>query len=188
MKNIKVSIGSLNPTKIEAVKLAFGKYFNNISYFEAKVESRVSNQPIGIEEILKGAKNRAEAAINFISKENDGNSILFGVGIEAGLVEIPLTLSNYMDFQFCVILDIKNILTIGSGVAFEYPKSVIERILVEKDLEIGDIMGDLAGNPNLKNETGAISFLSKNLMTRANILTQAVICALLPRINPDLYG
>ncbi|MFX1339267.1 MAG: DUF84 family protein [Promethearchaeota archaeon] len=49
------------------------------------------------------------------------------------------------------------------------------------------MIGKLANNINLKNEAGAVSFLSKNVITRTEILTQAVICALLPRINKKLY-
>lgn len=48
-------------------------------------------------------------------------------------------------------------------------------------------MGNVAGNPNLKNESGAIGILSKNRINRTDILTQAVTCALLPRINKTLY-
>lgn len=114
-------------------------------------------------------------------------SNIFGVGIEAGLVEIPYTRTGFMDFQFCAIINEKRKISLGTGNAFEYPKFVIGQILQYPNIEIGDIMGKLANNENLKFENGAISFLSKNTLTRTSILIKAVICALLPFINVDLY-
>ena len=92
-----------------------------------------------------------------------------------------------MDFQFCAIIDENQKISLGSGIAFEYPQFIINKVLENQDLEIGYIIGKLARNMNLKNELGAISFLSKNRIKRTEILTQAVICALLPWINQKLY-
>ena len=182
-----ICVGSLNPTKINAVKIAFGKYLNNFQIFKIKADSKIPNQPIGIDLIIKGAKNRAETALNHLFKVKKLEQNIFGVGIEAGLVQVPFTNTNYMDFQFCAIMDENERMTLDSGIAFEYPQSVIDEILSNKNTEIGDILGKLANNLNLKNEAGAISFLSKKIITRTEILTQAVICALLPRINKELY-
>jgi len=188
MRNIKICVGSLNPTKISAVKVGFGKYFKKIEVFKIKADSKVSNQPIGMEKIINGAINRAKTALDYLMNEINEKKDTFGVGIEAGLVPVPHSSTGYMDFQFCAIIDEKRKISLGSGIAFEYPQFVINRILEKNDLEIGHIIGKLAGNLNLKNELGAISFLSKNRIKRSEILTQAVICALLPWINKKLYG
>lgn len=188
MISFKICVGSLNPTKVNAVKIAFEKYFTEFQIFKIKADSGVPNQPIGMESILKGAKNRAEHALNYLINEKQIKTNIFGIGIEAGLVKVPYTMTNYMDFQFCVIMDENQQITVGSGIAFEYPQSVINEIFSNPETEIGDIIGELADNINLKNEAGAISFLSKNQITRPEILTQAVISALLPRINRELYG
>ena len=137
--------------------------------------------------ILKGANYRAELALSYLVKEKQGKTNIFGIGIEAGLVKVPYAKTSYMDFQFCVIMDENKTITLGSGIGFEYPQSVINEILSNQETEIGTVMGKLANNMNLKNEAGAISFLSKKVLSRTEILTQAVICALLPRINKELY-
>jgi inosine/xanthosine triphosphatase len=187
MVGFKVCVGSLNPTKVNAVKIAFEKYFNKFEIFKIKADSRVPNQPIGIDQIIKGAKNRAEQALNYFNNKKQMKSSIFGIGIEAGLVKVPFAKTKYMDFQFCVIMDKNRNITLGSGIAFEYPQMVINEIFSNQESEIGTIMGKLANNLNLKNEAGAISFLSKNVIVRTEILTQAVICALLPWINKELY-
>jgi inosine/xanthosine triphosphatase len=187
MDPTKICVGSLNPTKINAVKIGFNTYYKNFKLYKIKVDSKVPKQPIGLEIILKGAENRAENALNYLINKGISEHNIFGVGIEAGLVKIPVARSKYMDFQFCVIIDENRDISLGSGIAFEYPQVVIDEIISNKEIEIGDIMGRLANNVNLKNESGAISFLSKNIITRTEILSQAVICALVPRINQELY-
>lgn len=63
---------------------------------------------------------------------------------------------------------------------------MIDNVLSNKK-EIGHIMGDIANNENLKHENGAIGYLSKNTIKTIDILKDAEICALLPRINRNLY-
>jgi len=103
MVKIKICVGSLNPTKVNAVKIAFEKYFSEFEIFNIKANSGVPNQPIGMDLILKGAKNRAEHAISYLINQKQIKTNLYGIGIEAGLVRVPFAKTNYMDFQFCVI-------------------------------------------------------------------------------------
>jgi len=56
---MRVLVGSENPTKVEAVKEAFARYFDQeIAIVARSVESRVSHQPINAG-TFEGAKNRA---------------------------------------------------------------------------------------------------------------------------------
>ena len=183
---MNLAVGSSNPVKKNAVRLAYLKYYENFELYNINVDSEVPDQPIGFDQILKGAYNRAKKALIYLIENRKLTSPNFGIGIEAGLCEIPMVKTNFMDFQFCIIMDEKKEITIGSGIAFEYPKSVIEKVFSE-DLEIGKIMGELANNKNLKREEGAIGYLSRNNLKRIDILKEAVICALLPRINSELY-
>ncbi len=187
MSKLNVCVGSLNPTKVRAVEEALTKFFKIFKVYNIKTDSKVSNQPIGLKNIIKGAINRAKSSLNYLMNEKKIRNNIFGVGIEAGLAEVPYTKTGFMDFQFCAIINGEKQISLGSGIAFEYPKFVIDQILQEKDKEIGEIIGKLAGNENLKNESGAISFLSKNVITRKEILKEAVICAMLPFINKELY-
>ena len=187
MKEIKICVGSLNPTKINAVKLGFGKYFKKIQVFQIKSDSKVPNQPIGMDLIVQGAINRAKGALSYLIREIKAKKNTFGVGIEAGLVEVPHTLTGYMDFQFCAVIDENDCISLGSGIGFEYPQFAIREILSDKSKEIGEIMGKFVNNINLIKDIGAIGVLSKHAINRTEILTQAVICALIPRINKEIY-
>ena len=55
---MKVVVGSKNPVKILATKVAFGHYFKNVDVTGEEVSSGVPDQPIG-DETFKGAYNRA---------------------------------------------------------------------------------------------------------------------------------
>ncbi|MFO8019987.1 MAG: DUF84 family protein [Promethearchaeia archaeon] len=59
MEKVHISVRSQNPTKIKGTKRAFLKYFKQISLFHIDANSGVGDQPIGMEKIIKGAKNRA---------------------------------------------------------------------------------------------------------------------------------
>ncbi len=65
MKSLKVAVGSMNPVKIEAVKLAFKKVFpkKQLEIVGVEVDSGVSVQPMNDRESIKGAKNRAYTKI-----------------------------------------------------------------------------------------------------------------------------
>ena len=54
---MKILVGSKNPVKIEAVKEAFEKYYNEVEVIGFSVESKVPTQPFNDETFL-GAENR----------------------------------------------------------------------------------------------------------------------------------
>ncbi len=171
---MKVAIATRNPVKVKAVENAFKKFFKEFKIIT--VEYEYKRQPIGIKETILGAIKRACYAYNF------GD---IGIGIEAGLVEIPYTKTGYFDIQFCAILD-KEGLTLGCGIGFEYPKVVVDEVL--KGKEVGEVMERISGIKNIGKSIGAIGYLTRGVIDRVKITEEAVISALIPRINKELYG
>jgi non-canonical (house-cleaning) NTP pyrophosphatase len=75
-------VGSRNPVKIAAARAVLSRVYGEGVQVEAcSVQSCISDQPWGAEETLRGALNRALAALSV-----DGASL--GVGLEGGLVEV----------------------------------------------------------------------------------------------------
>jgi inosine/xanthosine triphosphatase len=185
-----IAIGSENPAKIQAVKLGFKKLFpdTNCLFFPVQVDSGVSVQPFGFQSTIQGAITRAKNAYKSKFKSKSDGIRHFGVGIEAGMIPVPLTKSGYLDYQFCVVYQSNESISIGSGPGFEYPAKIV-KILREDPShhEIGTIIAELSGIKDIKKQEGAIGFLSKNTFIRAEILKFSVITALLPIMNPDLY-
>ncbi|WP_048149930.1 inosine/xanthosine triphosphatase [Palaeococcus ferrophilus] len=175
---MRVAVGSTNPTKILAVREVMEELYGEVEVFGVEVESGVSHQPVGIEETLEGAINRAKRALE------KGKADL-GVGIEAGIYPVPRSLTGYFDIQFCAVVDGEGWLTIGHGPGFEYPPYVIERI--KEGVEAGVAMDELVGESGLKRKIGAIGFLTHGMLPRKDLNKLAVLMAMVPRMNEGLY-
>lgn len=175
---LRVGIGSRNGTKVGAVRDAFALYAREIGdarFSACKPRSGVPEQPFDTETI-RGALARARDA----RREND-----LGVGIEAGLFSSK-ELDAVLDVQYCVIVDRVGRVTGGHGMGFAYPPQVLDD--VARGMTIGDIMSRISGIKDIGTKRGAIGYLSHGKMSRRELTAQAVLSALIPRINPALYS
>ena len=161
-------MGSKNPVKIEATRRAFSRFFK-VNVTETEVDSGVSSQPVGFEETMKGAENRARKAKIW------GD---FGVGIEAGLIPIEGSKRLYFDIQITAIYD-GNFMTYGMGPGFVHPPSVVKAVQEGRD--------DLSGVESIGEKLGAIGFLTDGKVTRVEISEMSILMALVPRIKSNLY-
>jgi len=174
-----IAVGSTNPVKVNAVRNVLSRIYGDIKVIGVKVDSGVSEQPLSEEETIVGAINRAKRARDAVDAD-------LGVGIEAGLVKTPYTLSGYMDVQYCAIIDRRGVITLGQGPGFEYPKLVVRRILREGK-SAGEIFEEITGIVDIGKKIGAIGYLSKGFINRTKLSEIAVVMAMIPRLNKDLY-
>jgi inosine/xanthosine triphosphatase len=173
---MKVAVGTHNPVKIRATNNIIIKFYPKTKVLGVKVESGVPDQPIGLEQTIQGAINRAK---NSFDEEFD-----LSVGIESGLLKTPHSITGYLDLQWCAIYDgEKN--TLGVSAGFEYPPKVIGEVIAGK--EVGDVMDNLTGVDKLGQKTGAVSYLSKGMLDRTGNTEQCVLMAMIPRLNPEIY-
>lgn len=82
---MKILMGTKNPGKIQGVKEAFEKYFDNVEIEGIAVESEVGDQPFD-EEILRGAKNRIKNLKDYAKKNNMEAD--FYISSEAGITKL----------------------------------------------------------------------------------------------------
>ncbi len=169
---MKVGIAT-NPSKVRAVEEMFKIAFGDVQVFPKDADSGVPAQPKD-EQILQGAINRAKAAL----KGND-----FGVGIEGGIVEISGKLCNT---AYCVIMDKTGRYSVGSQPIFELPDIFRKEILTGK--EFGAVADEYFKTKNIKHEGGSIKIFSKGMISRDDMLKDAVKCALVPWISKEIYG
>ncbi|MDR0523654.1 MAG: inosine/xanthosine triphosphatase [Candidatus Methanoplasma sp.] len=163
-----VSVGSLNPVKVEAVRAVMERALGGARVTPEDVSSGVPEQPFG-DETREGAVNRAERALK-------GHSM--SVGIEAGAFE---TRDGLYDVQYCAILDDRGRLTIGTGMGFRYPDAVAE--LVRGGETVGSAMRLAYGGSVSGRGQGAIGFLSDGLIDRKELTEAAVKAAMVPRMR-----
>ncbi len=174
----KIIVASTNPVKIKSTEVAFSKMFpdENFSIEGITAPSNVSDQPMSEIETLTGALNRAKNASELVPDSD------YWVGIEGGLMEIN---GGMEVFDWVVVKSKKGFIGKGRTSSFLLPKKVVEEI--KKGKELGDANDVVFGTVNSKQVNGAVGILTGNVLTRATHYEPAIILALIPFKNPDLY-
>ena len=175
VKPLDVRVGTDNPVKVRAVRRVLGSLSMPARVRAVPVRTKVPEQPFD-DEALRGAINRAKAALG------DGD---FGVGIEAGLVALP-ELEDYVDVQYCAIVDRTGRVTVGHGPGFTYPGKIVAR--VKAGSTVGEAMARLTGIKDIGSRQGAIGYLTERRLDRDRLTDSAVLMALVPRIRRELYA
>ncbi len=173
---IKVLVGSKNPVKIQCTLQAFEKVFpkHNIKVEGVSVPSGVSDQPMSDVETLNGAKNRAKSLMNQANAD-------YYVGIEGGLEVV----NGDMEAFAWVFIQGSNQQGKARTATFQLPKKIQELIYQGIELGVADDM--VFKRENSKQSNGAVGILTHDLIDRIHYYEPAVILALIPFINQDLY-
>ena len=166
-----VVVGSKNPNKNEAVKRAFSLFPHlGGGFFSCcGAASGVSDQPVGYEETLCGADNRAKEAFSH------GD---LGVGLESGLVPVQGSGTGYMNLTACSVYDGKNWFR-GVGPGFELPEAVC-RMVIHEGCELDEAVSrcGLSEKKRIGYAEGIIGILSGGAVTREDYMVPAVSMAL----------
>ena len=72
--------------------------------------------------------------------------------------------------------------------AFEFPVIVVDKLVRKEAREAEEVMEEISGIKDIGCGKGAIGYLTKGAIERIILCKQAVISALIPRINPRLYS
>lgn len=174
----RVIVASLNPVKAKAALEGFRLMFPGEA-FEVSgvaVESGVSRQPMSDEEALQGARNRAESARAAVPDAD------FWVGMEGGVEERSEGLAS---FAWIVVLSGDREGRGRTGVFF-LPDRVAS--LVREGAELGAANDFVFGRTNSKHDSGAVGLLTGGAIDRAELYAHAVVLALIPFRNPELFG
>lgn len=175
---IKLVVGSKNPVKINAVKKGFTKVFHNteIEIVGLNVPSNVSNQPMTNEETLQGAINRA---LNCKKELPDAD---YYFGIEGG---VDLLNSQMEVFAWIYVIDNMGKTGLSRTASFFLPNTI--KNLIMQGIELGEADDIIFKRKNSKQQNGAVGVLTNNLIDRTKYYEEAVVLALIPFLNPDLY-
>lgn len=177
--NMKVLVGSENPVKIEAVKEAFEKYFDDVEVIGMPVESRVPPQPVNDETFI-GAQSRAIHLKEMNGKNNLGAD--YFVGIEGGIAE---EFGKWFAFGAICIMNKEGNKGTGTSPHFELPKQVAEQLI--SGTELGDVIDELTSTENSKQHSGAIGFFTNGVMDRKELYVYGLIVAMIPFLHEKLY-
>lgn len=173
----KVVVASMNPVKLKSTKDAFEKVFAEdiFDFISVDVPSGVSEQPLGTEETLEGARNRAHNARNQIKDAH------YWVGIEGGVRGV----GSGMEAFAWVFIFTEELIGKAQTASFELPTEVVR--LISEGMELGHADDLVFRRNNSKQGNGAVGILTGDLIDRVDYYTHAVVLALVPFINPSLY-
>jgi inosine/xanthosine triphosphatase len=165
---MKILIGSVNKVKVDAVAEIICEY-PHLEHAEVEgvdVSSGVSPQPKTLLETITGAKNRARGAFADCD---------YAIGLESGLMEVPLSKSGFMDICVCVIYDGKES-HLGISSAWEFPDPKVIALIIDEGLDMSQAINKvgLTTNPNIGMAEGAIGILTKGRIDRKEHTKQAL--------------
>lgn len=173
-----IIVASKNPVKLDAALLGFQKMFPGEEFVVdgVSVASGVADQPLTDAETLRGATNRAEAA-SVASPNAD-----FWVGLEGGVEDI----NGEMEvFAWIVVKGANGKLGKGRTASFFLPPAVSH--LIHEGKELGEADDIVFNRTNSKQTNGACGILTDDVISRTTMYLGAVIFALIPFKNPELY-
>jgi inosine/xanthosine triphosphatase len=187
----RVRVGTMNQPKLEAVRAAFSAFAPEVEVDGIDVDSGVPDQPVGYDEIIRGARNRASLAA--ASSQCD-----FAVGIEDGLVLLPTADPSgpenaHMNIGCAAVTDGRRT-AIGFSSSFSYPPACSQPAVAQRK-PIGDIFDRLwqqregATPPDVPMgaNAGNIGRLSDGVLLRSEYARHGVLCALVSFLQSDLY-
>lgn len=172
---MKVVVASKNPVKKNAVLEGFKSYFKNVEVESISVDSGVSDQPGTDDETLTGARNRVKESRNRIYDAD------YWVAIEGG---IQAGEKDVLAFAWVVVYSAGKYGEARTA-SFTLPKKVAH--LVAGGMELGAANDLVFSQSNSKQKNGAVGLLTHNKIDRTELYRQAVILALIPFVNQDLY-
>jgi inosine/xanthosine triphosphatase len=205
MRKITIAVGSKRGPKLNAVTEALQSFSSALAgdaQFEVvgvEVESGVSHTPSSREELMRGARQRAEGLVEMARR--DGTAWQFFVGLEGGLDVVREGTSadeilRHSGLQKSghrrVFLESWAYVSDGarghygrSG-SIELPEALAHEVL-ENGVELAVAIDRFAGTVGIRDAQGAWGVLSNNLITRQEAFRVAVIAAFAPFYNMKLY-
>lgn len=174
---MKIAVGSKNPVKVEAVRLAFTAVWPEKEWevVGIDVDSEVSNQPMSIGESITGARNRAKKALKALDAD-------FGVGIEGGIYKAG---GVYLDGGWMVIFDRQMRESIGASVQIPTPPAMMK--LINEGKELGEACDIIFKKKNTKQSSGHFGLMTNDLITRTDGYKDGLIMALSRFVHPHLF-
>lgn len=173
-----VVVASANPVKVNAALGGLQRMFPDVAFktVPVNVPSGVADQPMTDAETLEGATNRVQNAFDAHPSAD------FWIGIEGGVSSIDGELAAFA----WVVVRSKELAGKARSGAFFLPRAVTE--LVEQGIELGTADDMVFNHSNSKQKGGAIGILTGNVLDRKELYEQAVVLALVPFRNEQLYA
>jgi inosine/xanthosine triphosphatase len=205
MEKITIAVGSKRGPKLNAVTVALQAFSAALAHdaqlevVGVEVESGVSHTPASREELMRGARQRAEALVEMARQS--GSAWQYFVGLEGGLDVVHEGASAdemlrhsglQQNGRRRVFLESWAYVSDGarghygrSG-SIELPEALAHEVL-ENGVELAVAIDRFAGAVGIRDAQGAWGVLSTNFITRQEAFRVAVLAAFAPFYNAKMY-
>ncbi|HEY8414597.1 MAG TPA: inosine/xanthosine triphosphatase [Thermaerobacter sp.] len=168
-----IVVGSTNPTKVEAARRICQRAWPGCRVEGIDVPSGVPAQPIGEEETLAGARQRARGALARRPRA------WLGIGLEGGVDRTGHLLAA------CCVVDDRGRENAAWGLRMPLPDRVARAVLAGE--ELGPLLERLSGRSGIRRGEGAVGLFTTGLIDRTRLWETAVAGALAPWLAPEWY-
>ena len=190
MQRYFIAVGSVRRPKLNAVKdavLSMAQFFGEGAVLEVEgyeVESGVNHTPSSREELMRGARQRAEALR--ASLLGQGVRADFFVGVEGGLDVAIENGERRVFLESWAYVSDGTRGHFGCSGSIELPEALAEEVLA-RGTELAAAIDQFAGAVGIRDGQGAWGVLSRNLISRQDSFRLAVIAAFAPFYNAKMY-
>ena len=192
MRIVAVAVGSKRAPKLNAVTESLrtlGPILDAEAEFEVvgvDVSSGVGHTPLGRAEVMAGARGRAEALFR-IARER-GESWRYFVGLEGGLDVVHEDGRRIACLEnWAYVCDALGRGAYGHSGGIVLPEPLAAEVL-DHGVELAAAIDAYAGGQGIRDAQGAWGVLTRNLITRQDVLRTAVINAFAPFFNAAAYS
>lgn len=191
MKKITVAVGSTRKPKLRAVSEALREFASKLvpdADFEVigeEVGSGVSSTPTSCEELMRGARQRAEALVR-VAREKRKPWNYF-VGLEGGLEVLQEDRARRVFLESWAYVSDGTSGFYGRSGGIEVPEELAHEVL-ERGFELSGAIDRYAGAVGIRDGLGAWGVLSAELIPRHESFRLAVVTAFAPFYNARMYG
>jgi len=190
MNEWRIAVGSTRHPKLNAVREAaksFAEILNPQAALDVQgyeVESGVGHTPASREELMRGARQRAEALAQSIAAK--GGHAHFFVGLEGGLDVAQENGRRRVFLESWAYVTDGSRGHFGCSGSIELPEALAEEVL-GCGTELSVAIDQFAGTKGIRDGQGAWGVLSGNLISRQESFRLAVVAAFAPFYNVEVY-
>jgi inosine/xanthosine triphosphatase len=188
MSTLQIAVGSTRRPKLNAVTEALSSFAlllnAEINIIGFEVDSGVNHTPSSREELMRGARQRAEALVSHANSA--GVSAHFFVGLEGGLDQVTENSTARVFLESWAYVTDGRTGHFGSSGSIELPTALADEVLL-RGTELSIAIDRFAGSAGIRDSQGAWGVLSGNLITRQESFRLAVVTAFAPFYNQKIY-
>lgn len=186
----RIAVGSTRTPKLLAVEEASALFAVKLAPHAAleiqgyEVQSGVSHTPASREELMRGARQRAEG-LQKLFRETCVAAEYF-VGLEGGLDVVTENDGRRVFLESWAYVSDGVRGHFGSSGSIELPEALADEVL-NRGTELGVAIDRFAGGAGIRDAQGAWGVLSGNLVSRQESFRLAILAAFAPFYNSNMY-